>query len=98
MDIRNVTENDVAQVYKGRQGCMCGCNGKYWINPDHKETVDSKRGYEMPAPKTHMKMVRKVLEALKGDPRTTYEEPGIFVLDVDDKTQVLYTLDFYNRG
>lgn len=30
MKLQNVTAADVAQVYSGKQGCMCGCKGKYF--------------------------------------------------------------------
>jgi len=25
----NITHNDITEVYSGRSGCMCGCNGTY---------------------------------------------------------------------
>ena len=29
-ELRNIHTGMVDQVYSGKQGCMCGCNGKYW--------------------------------------------------------------------
>lgn len=29
-DLDAITVDKIVQVYSGKQGCMCGCNGKYW--------------------------------------------------------------------
>ena len=30
MKIQDITPSQVKRAYKGKPGCMCGCNGKYY--------------------------------------------------------------------
>lgn len=29
-ELNRITPSMLKDVYSGKQGCMCGCNGKYW--------------------------------------------------------------------
>jgi hypothetical protein len=78
--IKNVLPEQVCEAYSGKQGCMCGCNGRYSVNPAHKAEADSERGYEMPAARS-MTQIKKVLEALQNDPRTRIIDG--YILDRD---------------
>lgn len=42
-----ITEADVKSSYSGRQGCMCGCNGKYTYNVNHVIAAGESRGYKV---------------------------------------------------
>lgn len=42
-NILEVSKADVMEVYSGRPGCACGCQGKYSVNPAHKALADAKR-------------------------------------------------------
>jgi hypothetical protein len=41
----NIKIENVMQVYSGKSGCMCGCNGKYKIPTHMREVADKTRGY-----------------------------------------------------
>jgi len=65
----------VEQVYSGKQGCMCGCLGKYYTNPN--------------------RMVTKVLNLLKADPRLMLQDGYILYIDFpqqdrDERNYVVY--------
>jgi hypothetical protein len=72
-----ITPDMVREVYSGKQGCMCGCLGKYSVNPAHKAEADSERGYEQPAGTRAMVMVRKVLSALQAHPNACIQDGSI---------------------
>lgn len=69
-----LTPADVRAVYSGRPGCMCGCKGKYSVNPIHRAEADKDRGYACPVGKRSMVMVEKVLRILQADPRTMLQD------------------------
>lgn len=69
-----ITPARIDQVYSGKQGCMCGCLGKYWSTG---------------------KMINKVLNILKADPRTMLQDGYIVYIDFparerDERNYVLY--------
>jgi hypothetical protein len=33
-ELAGITSANIDQVYSGKQGCMCGCLGKYFENPN----------------------------------------------------------------
>ena len=35
----------VYEVYTGKVGCMCGCNGKYSVASKYKKYANNQRGY-----------------------------------------------------
>ncbi len=72
--IASVTPDMVREVYSGKQGCMCGCNGKYSVNPAHKKEADEERGYEQPSTARHMVMIKKVLGILQAHPETMIDD------------------------
>lgn len=73
-DWDQITTARIDQVYSGKQGCMCGCLGKYF-----------KSG----------RMVTKVVNILKADPRTMLQDGYIVYIDFprakrDERSYVLY--------
>lgn len=92
--IARITPDMVQKSYSGKQGCMCGCNGKYSINPAHKKEADAERGYTMPAAKT-LSSIKRVLRILQADPRTLVQDGYIIAVAYDqaepgERNHVLY--------
>jgi xanthine dehydrogenase iron-sulfur cluster and FAD-binding subunit A len=90
--ILTITPKQVQKAYSGKQGCMCGCKGKYSINPAHKAEADVERGYEMPAAR-NLAQIKKVLRTLQNDPRVTLQNGYIVHLaksDPDERNYVVY--------
>jgi hypothetical protein len=78
--LRRFTVAHIKQVYSGKQGCMCGCLGKYSVNPAFKAQVDRERGYATNGG-SGLRMVAKVLRILQADPRTVIEDGIAFIPD-----------------
>lgn len=49
--LATITTDAILEAYSGKVGCMCGCKGRYFVNPIHKAACDARRGYEQPASK-----------------------------------------------
>jgi len=47
MKITDITASDVVQAYRGKPGCMCGCNGNFFYNPRHLDKLSKALGYEI---------------------------------------------------
>jgi len=94
LTLEDITPEMIKEVYTGKQGCMCGCKGRYYVNPAHREQADKDRGYSMPSGPGHMKMVKKVLNILKKDGRAAIEDNYICVdgldLDAGERNYVAY--------
>lgn len=69
MEIKDITPDMVLKVYSGKQGCMCGCLGKYWANPNHLAEANAERGYDYEPEEVSLKHVKRVLKILQEDPR-----------------------------
>ena len=72
--LSSLTVEDVLQVYSGKQGCMCGCNGKYFVNPSHREEADKEHGYAHEDADMSPRMVKKVLKLLQEGSFVNYDE------------------------
>lgn len=44
-----VDKSAIIKVYSGRQGCACGCRGKYTYATEHRQFGSKERGYEVTA-------------------------------------------------
>lgn len=44
--LQELTPADVLKAYEGTPGCMCGCNGSYWVTPENRAAAERERGYE----------------------------------------------------
>lgn len=76
MDIQTITPAEVMQVYSGKPGCMCGCKGKYSVNPAHRAAADKDRGYPHDDEDMKPGQVTRVLRLLQADPRAAYDADG----------------------
>lgn len=57
----------VLSVYSGKNGaCCCGCSGKHYYNSALKEEAGKDRGYEVDDDEVNDKMIKKVINILKG--------------------------------
>jgi hypothetical protein len=44
--LQELQPGDVLKAYDGTPGCMCGCNGAYYVTPENREAAGRERGYE----------------------------------------------------
>lgn len=96
-NILEVSKADVMEVYSGRPGCACGCQGKYSVNPAHKALADAKRGYVLDD-NINMAQVSRVLkivqEAASVNPSSVkYTESdglGVYSFDTPERYRWVY--------
>ena len=81
--LRALTPADVLVVYSGKQGCMCGCRGKYNVNVTHLVEAEKDRGYAYGDGEKNQRMVAKVLRQLQGDARTCIQDGSILYVPRD---------------
>ena len=55
----------VMQVYSGKPGCMCGCNGTYRVATQHLRAADDDRGYAHDPEDVNDRQVRRVVKILE---------------------------------
>jgi hypothetical protein len=78
MDISNI-----AKVYSGRVGCMCGCRGKYSYNEGVK--------HEDWQGKVSVRSVKIMAKKVLSDPRAVFEKSFAYVQDTERNTmKVVY--------
>lgn len=75
--IAGLVPSQVLNVYSGKPGCMCGCNGKYWTNPAH--LVEAEVSPEDSKPRD-MTMVKRILGILQADSRRRIQDGEILYL------------------
>ena len=63
-----LTTDDIMQVYSGKPGCRCGCNGKYSVNPKYLAEANKDRGYDHDPEDLNLTQVKRVLNILKKHP------------------------------
>lgn len=86
-----IDASKVVKVYSGRQGCMCGCRGKYSFaskhagqSPDYYEADDS----------VSDRSVKLIVGKLNRDPATKIKD-GIAWVDRGNRTLVAYLEEAY---
>lgn len=72
--VQSLNPQDIRVVYSGRQGCMCGCKGKYNVNLIHLAEAEKDRGYAYGDDERNQHMVTKVLRLLQADERTQVQD------------------------
>jgi hypothetical protein len=85
MDISNI-----AKVYNGRIGCMCGCNGKYSYTEDGAKNFGP--GYNVDD-MVNERSVKIIAKKVLTSPNANFKESAeyVFVEDrVANKIQVVY--------
>jgi hypothetical protein len=50
----------VISAYSGRQGCMCGCRGKYYYAKKSQEEAGNNRGYDVFDKEVNDGMVKRI--------------------------------------
>ena len=93
IDIQAIVPAMVLSVYSGTPGCMCGCNGKHYYNPDRRSEGSRDRGYEVGPDECSPRMIRKVLRLLKeAAPAVTIEEGfrGDVILSMNASSNRVY--------
>jgi len=59
-----IKREHVMMVYTGKQGCMCGCNGKYKYRKDAVAAGKTNRGYDVKPDEVNEGVVTRVLNEL----------------------------------
>jgi hypothetical protein len=82
-NIQDLTPADITRAYSGRQGCMCGCKGKYYVS---KAVEDDAPSIVNPG------MVTKVLRTIQANEEAAnMEADGSCVyLDLGGRSYVAY--------
>jgi len=80
---------DITRVYNGKQGCMCGCNGKYTTNPRFKELVGKERGYAVDNDECNERIVKIIAGKVLRNPNVKYEGNYAY-LEQGNRIQVVY--------
>jgi hypothetical protein len=83
MDISNIT-----RVYNGKIGCMCGCLGKYTVNPEYREQVGRERGYDVNDDEVSERTIKIIAKKVLTNPDVVYEGNYAFVRS--NRMQVVY--------
>jgi hypothetical protein len=83
MDISNIT-----RVYNGKIGCMCGCLGKYTVNPEYREQVGRERGYDVNDDEVSERTIKIIAKKVLSNPDVVYEGNYAFVRS--NRMQVVY--------
>jgi hypothetical protein len=80
----------VLAVYSGKPGCMCGCNGKYTYNPEHRALAGVDRGYEVGEDECSAKGVltlsRKIERLINEEGWEPSPDSGDRYLYIEDRT------------
>jgi hypothetical protein len=84
-NIQDLTPSDITRAYSGRQGCMCGCKGKYYVATPRG---DSAGAFSIVNPG----MVTKVLRTIQANEEAAnMEADGSCVyLDLGGRSYVAY--------
>lgn len=77
---------NVYKVYSGKQGCMCGCKGKYSYTA--KGAVEHNPGYDV-SDAVSERSVKIILNKLLRNPNT-YKEDSMLVLEQGERILVAY--------
>ncbi len=59
--MNTINVNDVVAVYSGKDGCRCGCIGKYYYAKQHQAEGGKERGYPVSDDEVNDRMVAKVV-------------------------------------
>lgn len=84
-----IQASKVIKVYSGRQGCMCGCRGKYSYASKH---ADQRPSYYNADEGVSDRSVKLMVNKLNGNPNTKVKD-GIAWVDVGQRTLVAYLED-----
>ena len=77
---------NVYKVYSGKQGCMCGCRGKYSYTA--QGAVEHNPGYDV-SDAVNERSVKIILNKLLRNPNTVQED-NMLVLDQNERTLVAF--------
>lgn len=85
---------DVLCAYSGRkEGCRCGCLGKYYYRSDAKEIASKDRGYEVRDNECNDKMVKKVIKLISEADKVEVDG-NIFNIEMENgRVYTIYLLD-----
>lgn len=90
--MRQIKIEDVAKVYSGKPGCMCGCNGKYSVMPQHCELASKWRGYKITDDEVSERSVKTIVNKMnKQADKLEWDKEGLYVaLETETRTYAVY--------
>jgi hypothetical protein len=80
---------DIASVYSGKPGCMCGCRGKYYCASALGSQRDKVRGYGITSEKVSDRQVKRIIDLMNGNP-STEDKGNHYFLDLGTRWYVAY--------
>lgn len=85
--MKKVNVNQVLKTYNGKQGCMCGCRGKYSVMAD----ADVGSGYSTFVSPRSVKIAVNKINAGIDDKTTKYDDDArCYYLDDNGRSTVVY--------
>jgi len=81
--------NKVIKVYSGRQGCMCGCRGRYSYASAFQQQASVERGYAVEQDEVNDRSVKIIVGKLERDPNTKIAD-SIAYVDTGTRLYVAY--------
>ena len=97
MNAKDISRSLIRNVYSGRQGCMCGCRGKYVYSEAHRAEASAVRGYDVSADEVNEAQITRVMNIVKNVSAERVEVMNdldgiIFYLDSDctDRCWAIY--------
>lgn len=88
---KKIEVKDVMSVYSGKEGCACGCNGKYFTAKAHQAVASKDRGYEVTDDEISDSMIKKVTNLMNNTPDNQVEKNSDwFSMMVGQRVYTLY--------
>jgi len=81
--------NKVIKVYSGRQGCMCGCRGRYSYASAFQQQASVERGDAVEQDEVNDRSVKIIVGKLNRNPDTKIED-GMAWVSVGDRRLAAY--------
>lgn len=86
--------DNVLSVYSGRQGCACGCRGKYTYNPAFLSEASKDRGYPITEDDNQnprsLRAIVAIFNAHLADVKT--DSPSEFYMEIGERLYMLQTV------
>lgn len=92
IDIQSVTPAQVLRAYSGKKGCMCGCKGKYSVNPARREEAAKACGYAIDDEDCDAAQVVRILRTIQANESDVeVDEAGDWMaVDIGARTFAVY--------
>lgn len=97
--------NDIASVYSGRPGCMCGCRGKHTYASATREASAKTRGYAIDDNEVNDRVVKMIVNKMNKLVEEGHEleldtrnaPPSFFAVELPNRSYVAYTKEYLKK-